>query len=72
MKVNKAQLLMLLADITRTVEADDSFEGSIGWIAINRDNFAVYGAYRVGNSQGQGGMVLLGSEEEARTEAEAR
>lgn len=62
-KLNKAQLLAVLEDMKKTIEADDSFEGGINYTALeeglDRGEFHVTGAYRVDNSMGQGGMRLL-------------
>lgn len=56
--VSKEELLDLLRHITLCVEADDSFEGMITWSAT-REGFEVSGAYRFGNSEGQGSVRLL-------------
>lgn len=66
----KAELLAILDDIRTSVERDDSFEGSIeylmpGPLDLDPDaDFAVMASYRVGNSQGQGGVVLIGDTSE--------
>lgn len=58
------QLLDVLDDIRERVSAGDSFEGSIEYLMPDEDDpadgFRVQGAYRVGNSQGQGGMRMIG------------
>lgn len=59
----------LLHDAHQAVLHSDSFEGSIRWellvgqpppVGTSEETFAVQAAYRVGNSMGQGGMVLVG------------
>jgi hypothetical protein len=69
---SKETLLMLLDDIRAHVEADDSFEGfveyTMPWSEEIGDpmtdgpdtNFRVRASYRIGNSQGQGGMRMIG------------
>lgn len=67
----KAELLAILDDIRAAVAGDDSFEGSIeylmpGPLGLDPDaDFAVRASYRVGNSQGQGGYVLIGERKPA-------
>jgi hypothetical protein len=70
--VTKDELLSLLDDMRRHIEADDSFEGSIEygfpWSTEHGDpeddphgvGFRVRAGYRVGNSMGQGGFVSVG------------
>lgn len=65
--VNMGQndLLEVLDDIRSHVAAGDSFEGSIEYSIPEDENapprtFDVRGAYRIGNSMGQGGMRLVG------------
>jgi hypothetical protein len=64
----KAELLAILDDIRQCVQVDDSFEGSIEYLMPTdvdpNADFMVRAAYRVGNSQGQGGMCLIGSNDE--------
>ena len=63
--VSKDELLGILDDMRRAVAADDSFEGSLeylmpGPLGLDPDaDFAVMASYRVGNSMGQGGEVLI-------------
>lgn len=71
--VTKEQLLSVLDDIRARVLADDSFEGSfeytMPWSTEIGDpetdgpeiSFRLRAAYRVGNSQGQGGMRMVGT-----------
>lgn len=67
--VDKASLLSVLDDIRAHVEADDSFEGSFEYtMPFDEDmeivpdaDFMLRAAYRVGNSQGQGGMRMVGT-----------
>lgn len=68
--LKKDHLVAHLRDIASTIEADDSFEGGISYsclvmpgdvpgLELQRDEFLVKGMYRVGNSMGQGGSVLI-------------
>lgn len=63
MKTKTADLAATLRDIAARVEAGDSFEGNISYTCMDEecgpDEFLIEGAYRVGNSEGQGGMRLL-------------
>jgi hypothetical protein len=62
----KAELLHTLDDIRASVAADDSFEGFIEYLmpgpqGTNPDaDFEVRASYRIGNSQGQGGVRMIG------------
>jgi len=70
--LTKEQLLHIIDDIRSHVEANDSFEGSLEygfpWDAAmgdpatdeDKSGFRVCAAYRTGNSEGQGGMRLVG------------
>jgi len=63
MKMAKQQLLDVLDALKAAVAADDSFEGSIEYSAmadgLGHGEFEVSGAYRIGNSMGQGGMRVF-------------
>jgi hypothetical protein len=63
MKTKTADLAETLRDIAVRVEAGDSFESSISYTCMDEDcgpdEFLIDGAYRVRNSEGQGGMRLL-------------
>jgi hypothetical protein len=66
----KPELLAILDDIRTSVERNDSFEGGIEYLMPGPGDppearFMVRGSYRVGNSQGQGGVVLVGEAEPA-------
>lgn len=53
----------LLGDLTRRVRRGDSMEGYIEYRAPNDDDppgFRVRGSYRINNTQGQGGVRLIG------------
>lgn len=69
--MSQTDLLAVLDDIRQSVAAGDSFEGSIeylmpGPLGMDTDeDFAVMASYRVGNSMGQGGVVLIGAETSA-------
>lgn len=57
----KEQLLDALRAITEAIENDDSFEGSIQYAATEtRHQFEVMAFWREGNSQGQGGSIMIG------------
>lgn len=70
--MTKQTLLTLLDDIRAHVEADDSFEGFIEYLmpwseeigdpVTDGDDvaFRVRASYRIGNSNGQGGMRMIG------------
>jgi hypothetical protein len=55
-------LVALLRQLARHIEAEDSFEGSFEYHASTRQVgfYEVNAAYRIGNSDGaQGGMMLI-------------
>ena len=59
------ELLALIDDMRRRVEAGDSFEGFLNYLMPLDDvapgiEFMVEARYRVGNLQGQGGMRMIG------------
>lgn len=59
-RMTEEQLLGILADIRERLEARDSMEGTISWCWTEEPGvYNVTGTYRVGNSEGQGGCVLL-------------
>lgn len=73
--MSRQQLAALLDDISARVKAGDSFEGYLNYTMPMDDwpegqkpenwpsddcDFWVHGAYRIGNTQGQGGLRLLG------------
>lgn len=74
-KVSRNELVGILKAITASIEARDSFEGSITYscmdgifgpntedvdpLTLERDEFFIGGVYRVGNSLGQGGVNFL-------------
>lgn len=58
-------LVSLLDDMRERVAARDSFEGQIRYLIAEPGSehpFNVAAMYRVGNSMGQGGCVLVGAE----------
>lgn len=59
MLVTKEQFLRVLKDIESSVEADDSFEGHLEYHAEGRHEFELTATYRGGNSEGQGGTVII-------------
>ncbi|MEN3238656.1 hypothetical protein PUR29_35020 [Methylobacterium ajmalii] len=63
MNQSKEQLLATIDKIRKAIEADDSFEGhltyTLEWSTGDKAEFEVSGAYRIGNSEGQGGMAVL-------------
>ncbi|MGS2592259.1 hypothetical protein [Streptomyces hebeiensis] len=71
-KMHRVELAGVFKDIAASIEAGDSFEGSITYSCIDNifsvdvdleeltgDEFFVGGMYRVGNSMGQGGVNFL-------------
>lgn len=62
-KLTTAELTDLLRHMADSVEAHDSFSGDISYDCMTDEckpgEFLVKGAYRVGNSEGQGGMILI-------------
>lgn len=71
--MTQEQLVHLLQDITQAIEHGDSFEGNLEYLMPDEKDyeanpgvqFMVRGAYRVGNSMGQGGMRFIGAREGA-------
>ena len=65
MKLSKEETIKVFQSIITAIENDDSFQGSIEYEVVDQNNFEcywefqVFAAYRIGNSQGQGGMVLI-------------
>lgn len=59
----KDDLIAVVKDILAGIEANDSFEGTINYScmhpAAKGAEFEVGAMYRVGNSMGQGGMVVI-------------
>lgn len=55
----KAELLSVLRDMIDRIEHDDSMEGTITYIGEDFQIFRVAAIYRIGNSQGQGGMRIV-------------
>lgn len=63
--MSREGLLQLLDDMRERVAKGDSFEGHIQYLIAETTNehpFDVAAMYRVGNSMGQGGCVLVGAE----------
>ena len=62
-KLTTIQLATLLNDIKAGIEAGDSFEGNLEYTCmakgLQRGEWEVRASYRVGNSQGQGGMIII-------------
>ena len=53
-------LVAMLETIIAHLKADDSYEGSFEYHATDTPGeFEVQAAYRVGNRDGQGGMILV-------------
>lgn len=61
--LNKQQLLAVLEDMKKSIENDDSMEGSINYSVMSENlkpgEFEVQAAYRVGNSEGQGSIRIV-------------
>lgn len=63
--MTRGELMSVLDDIRSRVDTGDSFEGNLTYAipedeSAPPDSFDVVAMYRVGNSQGQGGMRMLG------------
>jgi hypothetical protein len=65
-RLTKADLIIVLDDIRAAILADDSFDGSFDYTAGGFDEtqatltYDVRAAYRIGNSTGQGGLIVIG------------
>lgn len=63
-KVTKDELIGYLAAMQESLAQDDSFEGSVMYSALEEDcapgEFKMRLIFRVGNSDGQGSMMMLG------------
>lgn len=61
--LTKEQFLSVLEDIKTSVMNNDTMEGCLNYSAMHMDlkpgEFKVVGAYRIGNSQGQGGTRII-------------
>ena len=69
--LTKAEHAATVRSIACSVEEGDSFEGSFEYHLEKPDTFSVTGAWRVGNTEGQGGMHMLGTPEESAEEVSA-
>jgi hypothetical protein len=63
----KDQLIAALRSMADSIDEGDSFEGSIQYTITGRDvtgqdTFDVLAFWRVGNSMGQGGSIMIGDE----------
>jgi hypothetical protein len=62
--ITPQDIAILLRDMANAVEALDSFDGSIEYhINDSPEGMEAIACYRIGNSEGQGGMRTFGSEE---------
>jgi hypothetical protein len=68
-KVTAAELASILRGVAGLVLAGDSFEGSINYHLSGPDSWEVHGAYRFGNTDGQGCMRLIKASEPATPDA---
>ncbi|WP_158813198.1 hypothetical protein [Streptomyces rimosus] len=63
--MSRGDLVALLDDIRARVATGDSFEGNLQYLMPQADDaehpFDVAATYRVGNSMGQGGAVIIGA-----------
>jgi hypothetical protein len=62
-RLTRRELLSHLRHIVQGVDTGDTLEGSIAWGLPEDDDpdgWDVMGAYRVGNTMGQGGSVVIG------------
>ena len=62
--MTKDELIVLLERALAALRADDSFQGSIAYEIRPGGAFNVSAAIRVGNSMGQGGMMVVQEWEE--------
>jgi hypothetical protein len=62
-RISREKLVSLLERLAASVRADDSLEGSLRYRAEGDGRFEVGCCYRVGNSAGQGGVVLVEPED---------
>lgn len=67
MRMPKEKLIELLKRVVRALEEDDSMEGSFGYSWVDRENYEVGAAVRVGNREGQGGMIFIAASPEDET-----
>lgn len=62
-KLKTTALAAILRDMADRIEAGDSFEGNITYSCMNEscgpDEFEVDAVYRIGNTDGQGGMRII-------------
>ena len=65
-KFEKQELIDVLSDMISALSSDDSFEGNISYTVmgdgLEPGEFLVRGMYRIGNSMGQGGCVMIHGE----------
>lgn len=63
MKLTKEQLIAELNNIILCLENSDTYQGNLNYDAFDdscgKDEFIVTGAYRFGNSEGQGFMKII-------------
>lgn len=63
MILTKFQLADVLRDMANSIESRDSMEGDLSYTVmydwLENGDFEVTGAYRIGNSEGQGGMRIF-------------
>lgn len=59
MRMSRERFVSLLGQLVEAVRGDDSYEGSLNYRMLKDGQFEVGCAYRVGNSNGQGGIVLV-------------
>lgn len=68
MILDKRGLVELLEEMAQLVKDNDSFEGNIHYTCMEEGipagHYKVVGAFRHGNSMGQGGMAILADEDE--------
>lgn len=63
MLIKKEDLKILLVNLANSIEEGDSFEGNLSYTCmedhIPPGSFELTGAFRTGNTQGQGGTTIL-------------
>jgi hypothetical protein len=60
--LSRDELADLFLRLHYKIKDGDSFGGSLEYELDDYGYFSVQGVYRIGNSEGQGGMVILGEE----------
>jgi hypothetical protein len=63
-KLSENELLTLLDNVKKSIQEQDSMQGIISYEWADEPGFYMVNAvYRIGNSEGQGGMRIIGKEQ---------